>query len=142
MTDARDTSGALLSDDARLPPFGRFLRSTSLDELPEIYNVIRGDMSFVGPRPLLMQYLDRYSDTERRRMDAMPGITGLAQIRGRNESDWTEKFAHDVEYVENISFVRDLKILAATIWPVVSRRGVSQTGHASAPEFLPIAEPA
>lgn len=137
MTDARDSAGALLEDAQRLPSFGRFLRSTSLDELPEIYNVIRGDMSLVGPRPLLMQYLDRYSVLEQRRHEVRPGITGLAQVNGRNEASWAEKFALDVEYVDRCSLRLDISILIATILPVFTRRGVSSTNHASAIEFFP-----
>lgn len=136
MTDTRDSTGNLLPDRDRLPAFGQFLRSTSLDELPEIYNVIKGEMSLVGPRPLLMQYLDRYSEVERRRHVVRPGITGFAQINGRNEANWAEKFALDLEYVDRVSFRLDLAIIMATILPVFTRRGVSAKNHASAAEFF------
>ncbi len=137
MTDATGPGGNLLPDEARLTRFGKFLRSTSLDELPELYNVIRGDMSLVGPRPLLMQYVDRYSEFERRRHEVRPGLTGLAQVNGRNEASWAEKFGLDVTYVDNVTFLGDLRILFATIRPVVTRTDISQTGHASTPEFFP-----
>lgn len=136
MTNARDSVGRLLPDADRLPPFGHFLRSTSLDELPEIYNVIRGDMSLVGPRPLLLQYLDRYSKEEMRRHEVRPGITGLAQVNGRNEASWARKFALDVEYVDNVTFGVDLAILLATVSRVILRHGISHGGHTTAPEFL------
>ncbi|WP_298820684.1 sugar transferase [Chloroflexus sp.] len=135
MTDARDAQGRLLPDEQRLTPFGRFLRSTSLDELPELFCVLRGDMSLVGPRPLLMQYLDRYTPEQRRRHEVLPGITGLAQINGRNAISWEAKFAYDVQYVNQLSFWLDLKILAITIWKVIRREGISQPGHATAEEF-------
>jgi lipopolysaccharide/colanic/teichoic acid biosynthesis glycosyltransferase len=135
MLDARDANGFLLPDSARLTRFGSFLRSTSLDELPELWNVIRGDMSLVGPRPLLMEYLDRYTPAQARRHDALPGITGLAQISGRNAITWDEKFAFDREYVERRSLGLDVRILLLTIWQVVARRGVNQPGHATMEEF-------
>ena len=136
MTDERGPDGVLLPDHARLTLFGTMLRSTSLDELPEIYNVLRGDMSLVGPRPLLMQYLPRYSPEQSRRHEIRPGITGWAQINGRNETTWDEKFAQDVWYVDNISFILDVKILLRTLRSVVIRDGINAEGHATAPEFL------
>ncbi|WP_322487917.1 sugar transferase [Chloroflexus sp.] len=136
MTDARDAQGRLLPDEQRLTPFGRFLRSASLDELPELFCVLRGEMSLVGPRPLLMQYLERYTPEQRRRHEVLPGITGLAQINGRNALSWEEKFAYDVQYVDQLSLWLDLKILALTLWKVFKREGISQPGHATAEEFM------
>jgi sugar transferase EpsL len=136
MTDARDFSGALLPDGQRLPRFGQFLRRSSLDELPELINILRGDMSLVGPRPLLMQYLDRYTPEQARRHDVKPGLTGWAQVNGRNAVSWEEKFRMDVWYVDNQSFVLDLKILWMTIRKVLKREGISQTGQATAQEFM------
>jgi lipopolysaccharide/colanic/teichoic acid biosynthesis glycosyltransferase len=135
MTDERDTQGLRLSDAERLTPLGRFLRGTSLDELPELINVILGEMSLVGPRPLLTKYLDRYTPEQMRRHDAKPGITGWAQVNGRNTSSWEQKFADDIWYVENRSFWLDLKILALTPWKTLKREGVSKDGHATMPEF-------
>lgn len=137
MTDARDRKGDLLSDAMRLPPFGCWLRASSLDELPELWNVLRGEMSLVGPRPLLVQYLSRYSPEQRRRHKVPPGLTGWAQINGRNALSWEEKFALDVWYVENRTWWLDLKILFLTVWQVLARRGISATGDATMPEFLP-----
>lgn len=136
MTDARDSTGQLLPDSQRLPQFGKFLRTTSLDELPEIYNVIRGEMSLVGPRPLLMQYLDRYSLAEARRHEVRPGITGLAQVSGRNAVSWSQKFALDIEYVDGVSFWLDVWILLRTIKGVVMRDGINHPGEATTTEFL------
>ena len=136
MTDVRGENGELLSDSERLTSFGRLLRSTSLDELPEFWNVLKGDMSLVGPRPLLVEYLDRYTPEQARRHEVRPGITGLAQVSGRNELSWDERFALDVWYVDNHSLWLDLKILAMTIWKVVRRTGVSSPGHATMPEFI------
>jgi lipopolysaccharide/colanic/teichoic acid biosynthesis glycosyltransferase len=136
MTDKRDAEGQLLSDAERLTPLGQFLRSTSLDELPELINVIRGEMSLVGPRPLLMQYLERYTPEQMRRHDVEPGITGWAQINGRNAASWEQKFAYDVWYVENRSFWLDLKILALTLWKTLQREGISNGEHATMPEFV------
>jgi lipopolysaccharide/colanic/teichoic acid biosynthesis glycosyltransferase len=136
MTDKRDASGQLLPDAERLTAFGRFLRTTSLDELPELINVIRGEMSLVGPRPLLMQYLDRYTPEQMCRHDAKPGISGWAQINGRNSASWEQKFAYDVWYVENRSFWLDLKVLALTPWKTLKREGISNGQHATMPEFL------
>jgi len=128
--------GELLPDDQRLTPFGHFLRSFSLDELPELWNVLRGDMSLVGPRPLLMQYLARYTPFQARRHEVLPGITGWAQVHGRNVLDWDEKFELDVWYVENWSIWLDLRIMARTLWKVLRREGISQPGHSTAPEFM------
>ncbi len=136
MTDARRTDGTLLPDSDRLTGVGRFLRASSLDELPQLLNVLKGEMSLVGPRPLLMQYLGRYSPRQAHRHDVVPGITGLAQVRGRNSLSWEEKFELDVQYVENWSLLLDLQILAETALRVVDRRGISQAGHATMPEFM------
>lgn len=136
MTDARNEEGNLLPDEDRLPAFGKFLRSTSLDELPELINVLKGDMSLVGPRPLLVQYLPRYSTFQARRHEVRPGITGWAQVNGRNAISWEEKFALDVWYVDNASFTLDLKILWMTVEKIIKREGISQQGEATASEFL------
>ena len=136
MTDVRNEQGELLPDEERLPPFGRFLRSTSLDELPELINVLKGDMSLVGPRPLLARYLPRYSPMQARRHEVRPGITGWAQVNGRNAISWEEKFAHDVWYVDNLSPTIDLKILAMTFWKIIKREGISQEGQATMAEFM------
>jgi sugar transferase EpsL len=136
MTDALDPSGALLPDDQRLTPFGRRLRRRSLDELPTLWNVIRGDVSLVGPRPLLVQYLDRYTPEQSRRHEVAPGITGWAQINGRNAITWEEKFELDVWYVENVSLRTDLAILFRTAAQVLGQRGISAEGHATMPEFM------
>ncbi|MFZ1864487.1 MAG: sugar transferase [Polyangiales bacterium] len=136
MTDERDASGALLRDSQRLTPFGQWLRRSSLDELPTLWNVIRGDMSLVGPRPLLVRYLDRYTAEQRRRHEVAPGITGWAQIQGRNAITWNEKFALDVWYVENVSLRTDLAILFRTITQVLRQRDISAEGHATMPEFM------
>lgn len=144
MLDTRDAHGNLLDDDARLTAVGRFLRSTSLDELPELVNILKGDMSLVGPRPLLMEYLLRYTPEQMRRHDVVPGLTGWAQVSGRNALDWDEKFARDVWYVDNRSFLLDLRILVATALIVLRRQGISQPGHATAEKFTgtTAAEPA
>ncbi|MDQ3030794.1 MAG: sugar transferase [Myxococcota bacterium] len=136
MSDARDAEGRLLPDAERLTSVGRFIRSTSLDELPQLWNVLRGDMSLVGPRPLLVQYMSRYDDRQARRHDVMPGITGWAQIRGRNALPWREKFELDVWYVENWSLGLDVRILVETLVRVVRRDDVAQDGHATMPEFM------
>ncbi len=136
MLDARDTNGQPLPDEVRLTPFGRFLRSTSLDELPELFNVLRGEMSLVGPRPLLMEYLDRYTPVQARRHEVKPGITGWAQVNGRNALTWDEKFALDVWYVDHWGVALDLKILFQTVWKVIRREGVSADGHATMPIFM------
>lgn len=135
MIDARGKDGALLPDEERLPPFGRWLRSTSLDELPELWNVLRGDMSLVGPRPLLMDYLPRYSRWQARRHETRPGVTGWAQVNGRNALSWPEKFNLDVWYVDNRSFWLDLRILFRTVLSVLRRDGISATGEATMPGF-------
>jgi sugar transferase EpsL len=135
MTDARDADGNLLPDAQRLTRFGRLLRATSLDELPELWNVLLGDMSLVGPRPLLTDYLELYSKEQARRHDVQPGITGWAQVNGRNLITWPEKFAYDVWYVDNWSLGLDLKILALTLLKVVRREGISATGSATAERF-------
>lgn len=136
MTDARDATGQLLPDAVRLTPFGRLVRSTSLDELPELLNVLKGDMSLVGPRPLLVRYLERYSPRQARRHEVRPGITGLAQVNGRNAISWEEKFEWDVRYVETQSLLLDLKILFLTAKAVFFRSGISAAGEATMPEFM------
>ena len=135
MTNRCGPDGRLLPDAERLTPFGRFLRSTSLDDLPQLLNVLRGEMSLVGPRPLLMKYLDRYTPEQMRRHDVLPGLTGWAQIHGRNVLDWDEKFRLDLWYVDHRSFWLDLKILFMTPWKVFKREGISQPGQATAEEF-------
>jgi lipopolysaccharide/colanic/teichoic acid biosynthesis glycosyltransferase len=136
MTDERDAKGNLLSDEKRLTAFGQFLRRTSLDEIPQLWNVLKGDMSFVGPRPLMVEYLPRYSPEQARRHQVVPGITGWAQINGRNEISWSEKFQLDVWYVDNWSLWLDLKILVLTIWKVIHREGINQSGHATVEDFM------
>lgn len=135
MTDERGENGQLLPDAERLPPFGRWLRSTSLDELPELINVVRGDMSLVGPRPLLMQYLDLYTPRQARRHEVRPGLTGWAQVNGRNAADWDTRLEMDVWYVEHRSLALDLRILALTVRSVLRREGISQPGHVTAEPF-------
>ena len=135
MTDERGIDGQLLSEEERLPPFGNWLRSTSLDELPELWNVLKGDMSFVGPRPLLMQYLPLYSREQARRHDVRPGLTGWAQIQGRNELPWETRFRLDTWYVDNRSPFLDLKILWWTLFKVILREGISQDGNATMTPF-------
>lgn len=135
MTDAHGTDGALLPDSERLTRFGRFLRSVSLDELPELFNILRGEMSLVGPRPLLMEYLPRYSPEQMRRHDVMPGLTGWAQVNGRNAITWQDKFKLDVWYVDHWSFWLDIKILFLSLWKVFSREGISQPGQATTEYF-------
>jgi sugar transferase EpsL len=141
MTDLRDTLGVLLADSKRLTPFGRFLRATSLDELPELFNVLRGNMSLVGPRPLLMQYLDRYTPEQARRHEVKPGITGWAQMNGRNALSWSDKFRLDVWYVDHHSFLVDCRILSKTCWSVATRQGITQPGQVTAEEFKSEAVP-
>jgi sugar transferase EpsL len=135
MNAARDARGCLLPDAARLTPIGRLLRRLSLDELPQLWNVLRGDMSLVGPRPLLKQYVDRYTPEQARRHDTKPGITGWAQVHGRNGLTWPEKFSLDLWYVDNWSLWLDIRILVRTLWQVLKREGISQPGHATMPEF-------
>jgi lipopolysaccharide/colanic/teichoic acid biosynthesis glycosyltransferase len=144
MTDARDGHGQLLPDAARLSPFGRWLRATSLDELPELWNVLRGEMSLVGPRPLLVEYLALYSAEQSRRHELRPGLTGWAQINGRNALTWDEKFRLDVWYVDHRTFWLDLKIIALTVARVFRREGISAMGEATMPRFTgtPVTEKA
>ncbi len=136
MTDACDALGNPLPDAQRLTSFGRFLRSSSLDELPELFNVLKGKMSLVGPRPLLMQYLERYTPEQIRRHEVKPGITGWAQVNGRNAITWEQKFALDVWYVDHCSLRLDLQIIALTLWKIVKREGISQPGQATMEEFM------
>ncbi len=136
MTDERNANGVLLADAERLTKLGKFLRSSSLDELPELLNVLKGEMSLVGPRPLLVKYLPLYNPEQARRHNVLPGITGWAQINGRNALEWEDKFRLDVWYVDHWSFWLDIKILFLTVWKVFKREGISQAGHATAEEFL------
>jgi sugar transferase EpsL len=136
MTDQRDALGHLLPDEQRLPAFGRFLRSTSFDELPELLNVLKGDMSIVGPRPLMMKYLERYSPEQARRHEVKPGITGWAQINGRNAISWEDKFKLDVWYVDNWTLWLDVKIILTSVWMVIAREGITQQGRATMDEFM------
>ncbi len=136
MTDARDSAGNLLSDAQRLTPFGAWLRNSSLDELPGLWNVLLGDMSLVGPRPLLMQYLDRYTPKQARRHEVKPGVTGWAQVNGRNAISWEEKFSLDIWYVDNQSFTLDLKIIWMTVLRVLGQKDISAAGSATMPEFF------
>ena len=135
MTDAKDENGNLLDDEYRLTSFGKKLRSTSLDELPELYNILKGDMSIVGPRPLLVKYLPLYSDEQKRRHDVRPGLTGLAQVSGRNAITWTEKFNKDIEYVDNVSFGLDVSIFFKTIYCVLKREGINSDSAATMEDF-------
>jgi lipopolysaccharide/colanic/teichoic acid biosynthesis glycosyltransferase len=135
MTNVCDSQGELLSDAQRLTALGRFLRSTSMDELPELFNVLRGEMSIVGPRPLLMQYLDRYTTEQMRRHEVKPGITGWAQVNGRNAITWEDTFGFDTWYVDNQSLRLDLKIIAMTMLQILKREGINQPGQATAKEF-------
>ena len=136
MTDARAADGRLKPDAERLPPLGRLLRRTSLDELPQLWNVLRGEMSLVGPRPLMMEYLPRYSPEQMRRHDVLPGITGWSQVNGRNNLAWEEKVALDVEYVDRCSLWLDIRILLRTVRAVTGAEGVSAPSHFSSPEFM------
>ena len=135
MTDAKDENGNLLDDEYRLTSFGKKLRSTSLDELPELYNILKGDMSIVGPRPLLVKYLPLYSDEQKRRHDVRPGLTGLAQVSGRNAITWSEKFNKDIEYVDNVSFGLDVSIFFKTIYCVLKREGINSDSAATMEDF-------
>jgi len=139
MTNQRDSNGRLLPDEMRLTALGRCLRSFSLDELPELINVLRADMSLVGPRPLLMEYLPRYTPEQARRHGVKPGITGWAQVNGRNALTWEKKFEYDIWYVDNRSLWLDLKILVLTLWKAIKREGISQPGHATMPELTAVA---
>ena len=136
MTDERDENGELLPDEVRLTKFGRFLRSTSLDELPELFNILKGDMSIIGPRPLLAEYLPRYNEEQRRRHEVRPGLSGLAQANGRNAISWEEKFQYDVEYVDHVTFFGDWKIIFKTIWNVLKRDGISSETSATMEKFM------
>ncbi|WP_035802295.1 sugar transferase [Butyrivibrio sp. FCS014] len=136
MTDEKDADGNLLPDEVRLTGFGKKLRSTSIDELPELINIIRGDMAIVGPRPLLVRYLPRYNEHQKRRHEVRPGFTGLAQVNGRNSISWEEKFDWDVKYVDNITFLGDLKILFATVGVVLGHKGISSGTSATMEEFM------
>lgn len=135
MTDARNANGELLSDEERLTPFGEKLRSTSLDELPELLNILKGDMSLVGPRPLLVQYLPLYNKRQHKRHSVLPGITGLAQINGRNSISWEEKFEYDVQYAKHVTFSGDLKILFETVFKVLKREGINSENSATMEDF-------
>ena len=135
MTDERDKDGNLLPDEKRLNKYGKFLRSTSLDELPELLNILVGHMSIVGPRPLLVKYLPLYNDFQRRRHEARPGLTGYAQINGRNTSSWEQRFEDDVKYVDNITFIGDIKIVFLTVGKVIKREGISPENNATMQEF-------
>lgn len=136
MTNARDATGALLPDKDRITPLGHFLRKTSLDEFPEFWNVFKGDMSVVGPRPLLIQYLERYTPEQARRHEVKPGVTGWAQVNGRNAISWEDKFRYDVWYVDHHTLWLDVKIIFLTIWKVVRRDGISAANEATMPEFM------
>lgn len=136
MTNAKDKDGNLLSDADRLTGYGRFLRNTSLDELPELFNILKGDMSVIGPRPLLVQYIPRYNEHQHRRHEVRPGLSGWAQVNGRNAISWEEKFDYDVEYVDNYSFLMDIKILFMTIMNVLKREGISSQTSATMEEFM------
>lgn len=140
MTDERDINGKLLPDEKRLTKFGRILRSTSLDELPELLNIIKGDMAVVGPRPLLVRYLERYTPAQRRRQEVRPGLTGLAMSTVRNSAGWDKKFELDVEYVDKVSFLMDFKIIIWTIHIVLKREGINEPGSATNTEFMGILE--
>lgn len=136
MSNAKDKDGNLLPDDVRLNKYGRFLRSTSLDELPELINILKGDMSIVGPRPLLVKYIPIYTPEQRRRHDVRPGLTGIAQINGRNTITWEERFAYDIEYVDSISFIGDIKIILGTVKAVFNRSGITSETSATMEEFM------
>ncbi len=140
MTNAKDKDGNLLSDADRLTKYGKFLRNTSLDELPELFNILKGDMSVIGPRPLLVKYLPRYNEHQHRRHEVRPGLSGWAQVNGRNAISWEDKFNYDVEYVDNYSIVMDLKILFMTILNVLKREGISSETSATMEEFMGTAE--
>lgn len=137
MTDERDENGELLPDEVRLTKFGKLLRKTSLDELPELFCILKGDMSIVGPRPLLVKYLERYNEHQKRRHEVRPGLSGLAQVNGRNAISWEEKFDYDVKYVDNITFIGDVKIILQTVWKAfVKEEGISAEGQATISEFM------
>lgn len=143
MTDKKNENGELLPDEVRLTKFGKLLRKLSLDELPEAFNILFGDMSVVGPRPLLVKYLPLYNDFQKRRHEVRPGLSGWAQINGRNNTTWEERFEYDVEYVDNVSFLLDVKIIVKTVWQAfVKKEGISQDGEATMVEFVGTKEPA
>ena len=135
MTDEKDAEGNLLPDEVRLTKFGKLLRSTSLDELPELFNILKGDMSIIGPRPLLVEYLPRYNEEQKHRHDVRPGLSGLAQVNGRNAISWEEKFKYDFQYVRNITFWGDCRIIVQTIKNVIKRDGISAEGSATMEKF-------
>lgn len=135
MTDEMDAMGELLPDEVRLKKFGKFLRSTSLDELPELINILKGEMSFVGPRPLLVEYMELYTEEQKRRHDVRPGLTGLAQVNGRNETTWEDRFKYDLEYVNNVSLKTDVSIILKTIKLVFTRKGISGQGSVTMEKF-------
>ena len=142
MTNEKDAQGNLLPDDVRLNAYGKFLRSTSLDELPELFNILKGDMAVIGPRPLLVEYLPRYNSEQKHRHDVRPGLSGLAQVSGRNAITWEQKFKYDVEYVNNVTFLGDVKIILTTLKKAVEREGISGThGEATMTAFMGTPEP-
>lgn len=142
MTNQRDKDGNLLPDDKRLTAYGKFLRSTSLDELPELFNILKGDMAVIGPRPLLVEYLPRYNSEQKHRHDVRPGLSGLAQVNGRNAITWEQKFKYDVEYVNNVTFLGDVKIILTTLMKAVKREGISgANGEATMTAFMGTPEP-
>ncbi len=136
MTDKKDENGELLPDKERMTGFGTWLRATSLDELPELFNILKGDMSLVGPRPLLVEYLERYNEEQKHRHDVKPGLTGLAQVNGRNAISWEEKFSYDLEYVANVTFVKDMGILLKTVRNVLVKEGIQAEGSVTAEKFM------
>lgn len=142
MTCEKDANGKLLPDDKRLTAYGKFLRSTSLDELPELFNILKGDMAVIGPRPLLVKYLPLYNSEQKHRHDVRPGLSGLAQVNGRNAITWEQKFKYDVEYVKNVTFLGDVKIILTTIRKAIKREGISQQGEATMKAFMGTPEPA
>lgn len=141
MTNEKDANGNLLSDDKRLNAYGKFLRSTSLDELPELFNILKGDMAVIGPRPLLVEYLPRYNAEQKHRHDVRPGLSGLAQVNGRNAITWEQKFKYDVEYVNHVTFLGDVKIILTTLIKAVKREGISGAGAATMTAFMGTPEP-
>lgn len=136
MTNEKDANGNLLPDDVRLNAYGKFLRSTSLDELPELFNILKGDMAVIGPRPLLVEYLPRYNSEQKHRHDVRPGLSGLAQVNGRNATTWEQRFKYDIEYVNKVSFLLDVKIILTTLKKVFKREGISQAGEATMTAFM------
>ena len=141
MTNQKDANGNLLPDDVRLTKYGKFLRSTSLDELPELFNILKGDMAVIGPRPLLVKYLPLYNSEQRHRHDVRPGLSGLAQISGRNAITWEDKFKYDVEYVKNVTFIGDVKIILTTLKKAIKREGINGEGAATMTAFTGTPEP-